>query len=143
VQEISALCEELDKQKLLTSSLKKQHEEEKKAIQGQMQEVSSKNDDELLDLKDKILEYNAYIQQIVQEYKDKESELQASLSSLHHAETSGQLLKKENGVLKSDLAGFRERCQDLEREMQIIKGDSKDRLNQDTQMEQELKRVRD
>ena len=51
--------------------------------------------------------------------------------------------EKENILLKKDLAGFQERCQNLENEIQLVKGDNKQKIMQDNQMEREITKLRE
>lgn len=59
------------------------------------------------------------------------------------ADLNVKKLEKENAVLKQDLCGFQERCETLETELRIAKGDNQQKQLQDSQMEQELQRLRD
>lgn len=124
IAEISSLCEQLDKEKLLVASLKKQNEAEVKDLQQQLKQVSASSDDELLVLKSKILEYDNYIQEIIKEYQAKDQEVKEAVQKVNQVNATCEQLTRDNSVLKRDLDGFQQRCADLEQDLRIAKGDN-------------------
>lgn len=76
-------------------------------------------------MKTRILQYDQYIQQIAQEYQEKDLEAQQALQLKAKAEAAGERLAKDNEVLKRDLKGFQQRCEDLEKDLEIARGDKR------------------
>lgn len=94
--------------------------------------MSASSDDEILALKSRILEYDNYIQEIIREFQAKDQELKEAVQNHKQANATCDQLTRDITVLKRDLAGFQERCADLEQDLKIAKGDSNQRKMQDS-----------
>jgi len=79
--EIQRLCEEVDKQKLLTSSLKNHVTAQEINSSEELEKLREKYNKDMSEMSEKVQEMDQYIQAIIKEYQDKESELQVSLQA--------------------------------------------------------------
>jgi hypothetical protein len=70
------LCAELDKQKLLTGSLKNQHAQSNTDTSSELQKMKECYEQEFSEMGMMIEERDGHIQNIIREYQEKELELQ-------------------------------------------------------------------
>ena len=90
----------------------------------------------------RIQQMDQYIQSIIKEYHDKENELQQALSAMSVTQEKATGLEKQNQVMQREVAGFQQRCKDLEQELEMSKGNDRQKETHDS-MEFEIRKMRE
>ena len=75
LEQIKSVCQQLDAEKLLTSSLKAQMANMEQRLQGEVTKQAAESGSQQQAFQAQVEEREAYISQIVKEYAEKEAEL--------------------------------------------------------------------
>lgn len=142
IKEIESLCAQLDKQKLLTNGLKNQTQQKETELKAEADKMRQAYESDFMAMNSRIQQMDQYIQNIIKEYHDKENELQQALLAMQVSQEKAAGLEKQNQVMQREVDGFQQRCKDLEQELEISKGNDRQKETQDS-MEFEVRKMRE
>lgn len=118
-QQIATLCAQLDKEKLLSASLKKQAGSNEAHLAEQQEKMRQSYEAEFQDLMGKLHQMEEYVQQIVKEYAEKEAELQTVIKESESVRGQMAEVQRVANVAQEEVVAYKERCLRLEKEVEI------------------------
>ena len=96
IKEIESLCEQLDKQKLLTQGLKNQTQHKETATKTEADRMRDAYEADFQAMNTRIQQMDQYIQNIIKEYHEKENELQQALQITKTSQEKAAELERRN-----------------------------------------------